>query len=175
MCILKQGKTIQLLHVLWRALNGEWMSFPCYKIYDCWWYHILLRLIGVFWNKGRQSSFNTNRVICSYYFRELLMENGLPSPVTNKWYVYCRYHYTFYLDLCFETWEAIHFSIKMWVGACVRGEGGVGEGRWVDVEGDLQLIVYRELLEENGLPPPVTKHSVCFLFLYMTLWFFGAL
>ena len=33
MCILKQGKTIQLLHVLWRALNGEWMSFPCYKIH----------------------------------------------------------------------------------------------------------------------------------------------
>ena len=23
-------------------------------------------------------------VICSYYFRELLMENGLLSPVTNK-------------------------------------------------------------------------------------------
>ena len=33
MCILKQGKTIQLLHVLWRALNEEWLSFPCYKIH----------------------------------------------------------------------------------------------------------------------------------------------
>ena len=30
----------------------------------------------------------------------------------------------------------------------------------------MQLILYRELLEENGLPSPVTKHSVCFL--YMT-------
>ena len=33
MCILKQRKINQLLHVLWRALNGEWMSFPCYKIH----------------------------------------------------------------------------------------------------------------------------------------------
>ena len=59
--------------------------------------------IYMFWIKGRQSSFNTNGVICS-------LENWLVSPVTNKWYVYCWYHYILLRFMCFVTWEGIHFQ-----------------------------------------------------------------
>ena len=61
--------------------------------------------IYMFQIKGRQSSFNTNGVICSYYFRKRiafpLQTNGMIIADITK----------FYLRLmCFETWEGIHFQ-----------------------------------------------------------------
>ena len=83
-CVLKQGKAIQLLHVFCRALNGEWMSLPCYKMIPHFTktYRCVLK-------QGKAIQFQCKQgVICSYYFRELLMEkNCFPLLQTNGMFI----------------------------------------------------------------------------------------
>ena len=100
--------------------------------------------IYMFWIKGRQSSFNTNGVICSYYFR--------------KWIAFPCYKQmvrllliSLYFTKIYVFWNIRRnpFSIKI---------GVVGEG--VGAEGDLQLLLKRSLSGEWVSFPCLKTHSI---------------
>ena len=121
------------------SVENGWL-FPVTKymlhVYSLLIIPILLRFICSELREGNPVSIQTGLSVV------ITLENGLLSPVTNKWYVYCWYHYILLRFMCFETWEGIHFQKKKWGGK----EGGkCGRGSAV-----------RDLLVENGFPP----HSI---------------
>ena len=151
MCILKQWKTIQL----YMYFGGLLLENGCLSQVTKYMLHVYL-LLQYFTKtylcvlkQGTAIEFQYKQgVICSYYFKELLMENRLLSLVPNKWYVYC-------LDL-FETRKAIHFN-----------KNGDEEGEGVGAEGDLQLILYKRALSGEWIAFPCYKtHSVFLIYIW---------